>query len=264
VLVGIPLRLLPTGTRARLKSWLMPTVRLDYPRAVVRLHADSVIELRRAKACRKEPETVEWIEKNMRPGDVLYDVGANVGAYSLVAAMHCGKRADIYAFEPSFATYYQLCRNILLNQCEDVILPYMIALAEDSGVTAFNYQSLEAGSSLHSVGANRDYKGDTFSPCFRQRVIGFSVDHLIAAFGFAVPNHLKVDVDGTEMEVLRGASATLRNPAVRSLLVEVCDANGQADLVTAFLLERGFVLASRWNRGGGPFWNYIFERAAGA
>src|SRR5688572_14716010 len=60
--------------------------RLDYDRADIYLRVTSKVEGFRIHACAKEPFTIEWIHGQLRAGDVLYDIGANVGAYSLVAA----------------------------------------------------------------------------------------------------------------------------------------------------------------------------------
>ena len=84
------MRLLPKRTLVRLKANLSPIVQLDYRRHRILLHADSPLGLYRARACQKEPETVRWIEEFVRPGDVFYDIGANVGAYSLIASKYCG------------------------------------------------------------------------------------------------------------------------------------------------------------------------------
>src|SRR5262245_23889981 len=65
-------------------------VPLDYDAHSVRLLATSPMERKwRARSCKKEPWTVAWIEESMGSGGVLYDVGANVGTFSLVAAKVC-------------------------------------------------------------------------------------------------------------------------------------------------------------------------------
>ena len=83
----------------------------------------------RARSCKKEPWTVAWIEESMSGGGVLYDVGANVGTFSLVAAKVCARRGTVVAFEPGFASYAHLCGNIVLNRCEAIIIPVPLALA---------------------------------------------------------------------------------------------------------------------------------------
>lgn len=255
------LRCLPTRTLANLKHSLSPVTQLDYHRHKILMHADSEIGLYRARACWKEPETVCWIEEAVQPGEVFYDIGANMGAYSLVASKHCGGHLTVHAFEPSFSTYYQLCRNIILNNWEDSIIPYMIGLTKATGPVVFNYSSLEAGSALHSLVENADAP-ELFHSLYSQRILGFSLDYLVSHFDFPVPHHIKLDVDGPELDILHGATHILEQNVVKSILVEVGTENRQTDAVTEFLDSMNFQLLSRIDRGGGTTWNYIFKRRA--
>jgi len=196
----------------------------------------------RATACRKEPGTVEWIERNVRPGDVFYDVGANIGAYAMIATAQAPGKVVSHAFEPSFSTYSQLCRNVVLNGLQNQVFPHAIALAEKTGTTVFNYKSLAAGTSLHTAGDNVDYRGKSFEPIYSQRILVFSIDDLVADWDFDTPNHLKIDVDGIELKVLLGARKVLADRRLRSVLVEVCHDRGEGDTVRDLMVGNGFEL----------------------
>lgn len=255
-----PLKCLPVRTIAKLKSKLSKFVKLDSDRHAIYFNVDSELDIRRSKACSKEPETVKWIEYFIKQGDVFYDIGANVGAYSLLAYKQCKGEIIIHAFEPSFSTYNQLCRNILINHCQDKIFAHMIALSKESGISVFNYCSLEAGASLHALGANIDYKGDPFIPVYSSKVLSFSIDDLIDKYKFPLPNHIKLDVDGTEMDILYGAWKTLEDKNVKSVIVELCESKTEDKVVTDFLSEKGLKLFSKINHGDGKIFNLIFER----
>src|SRR5436190_1913687 len=86
--------------------------RLDYDRADILLRVTSKIEGFRIHACAKEPFTIDWIHAQVGTGDVLYDIGANVGAYSLVAAKQPGGGARVFAFEASYPNIASLYANI--------------------------------------------------------------------------------------------------------------------------------------------------------
>jgi FkbM family methyltransferase len=234
---------------------------MDYESKEVRMFLDSTMQLNRLRSCAKEPETVAWIEKYIEPGDVLYDIGANIGAYSLVAHQHCGGRISIQAFEPSFSNYYQLCRNVILNGCQETISPHMIALARESGVSVFNYQSVEAGTALHTLGASVDYRGEAFKPIYLQKVLSFSLDDLVFRYDFPVPNHIKLDVDGIELDILHGADKVLNDPRIKSIMVETCEQREPAKLFIDFLEQKGFRLESQSKRAGDVM-NSLFIRTS--
>lgn len=233
--------------------------KLDYPRSDIWISLNSSSELNRVHACRKEPETVQWIEQQFRAGDVLFDIGANIGAYSLIAAKFHNGAVKVHSFEPSFSTYPQLFRNVILNDCQGVIFPHMMPLSNRTSLSVFNYSSTEAGTALHSLGAPVDYKGDAFRPEYRQVVLGFCLDDLVFRYGFPPPNHVKLDVDGMELEILVGGSVLLGDPGVRSILVEVCHLRGNASTIMEFLQGKGFSQVACVDHGQGVS-NRLFVR----
>src|SRR5262245_25440744 len=92
---------LPAGAILTIRSRVILRCALDYPRSDIYLDVQSSDEYYlRLRSCYKEPETVEWIEKFVRENDVFYDIGANVGAYSLIASRFANGKATVYAFEP--------------------------------------------------------------------------------------------------------------------------------------------------------------------
>lgn len=254
------LAMMPTRSRVKLKSRLNILVRLDYPRRDIRLCAESEISLRRSLACLKEPETVVWLEKSIRKNDVLFDIGANVGAYSLIAAKQAADDVQVYSFEPSFSTYEQLCRNVILNNLQDKISPYLLAVMDKTGLVDFEYRSLVGGAAEHIVALN-DGNAPDFDPIYVQRLIGVSLDDLIGKFGLPIPTLIKLDVDGAEEAILAGAENLLKSSSLRSVLVEVRVSGGQAAHVQSVLEAAGFTLEEKYDRGNGEIWNYIFVRA---
>ena len=70
---------------------------------------------------------LDWLDKTLHDGDVFFDVGANVGIYSLYAALR-NPKTKVYAFEPEYSNLHQLKQNILLNSLAETIFPYSLAL----------------------------------------------------------------------------------------------------------------------------------------
>lgn len=272
-LVRLLNKLLPDRFLLLLKANLRLVKKMDYSRHDIYLNIDTEVENDvRLHSCAKEPETVEWIETFLKEGGVMYDIGANVGAYALVASKFTHGKAKIYAFEPSFSTFANLSRNVFLNGCSGSIIPLHLALSDKTGLDNLNYLDLVSGSSCHAFGANVMFTGETFEPVFKQPIIAYTIDDLIEAFGIEVPNLIKIDVDGIELAILKGAEKTLCQKEVRTVLVEVNEnLEETANAIVALLTGAGFKLRSkhRFEYGGpesdlDPFsrsYNYIFVRA---
>jgi FkbM family methyltransferase len=166
----------------------------------------------------KEPCTLEWIAA-FDAADVLVDVGANVGMYTIWAAATRGTR--VFAFEPESANYALLNRNIFINNLQDRVSAYCMGLSDAAGLTALHMGLVGVGQSCHSVGEALDYKHDPMAAAFRQGCIVSRLDDLVSTGAIPMPNHIKIDVDGFEPKVIAGARSTLKNAAVRSVLVEL-------------------------------------------
>jgi len=184
----------------------------------------------------KEPETIEWID-SFKTGETLWDVGANVGIYSIYAAL---KGIKVLAFEPHFANYFQLCTNIVLNKLQDYITPLCLAFTDKKAVSTINLASLDFGTSMSSFASDRDFRGNPFTPIFRQGMIGYDIDHFISDFQLSVPDYFKIDVDGIELDIVRGAKNTFKHPHVKSISIELIDTDKhQVSGVTDILSSSG-------------------------
>ncbi|HEX8447368.1 MAG TPA: FkbM family methyltransferase [Sphingomonas sp.] len=190
----------------------------------------------------KEPETIEWID-GFAPGETLWDIGANVGIYSIYAGM---KGIRTFAFEPHFANYHQLCVHVALNDLQDHVSPLCLALADRKAVGVINLASIEYGTSMSSFGESVDFRGVPYVPAFRQGMIGYDIDSFVRDFGMEVPNHLKIDVDGIELAIVAGAEKTLADPALRSVSIELIETDlGQVSAVTAIMARAGLELVHK-------------------
>jgi FkbM family methyltransferase len=220
-------------------------------------------ERERLKSCAKEPFTIDWIHRWVATDDVLYDIGANVGAYSLVAVKKPGGAARVFAFEPSYANVSALCANIVLNDAADYITPIPFALACSEGLTVLSLRALEPGSARHTLG---DGPSDEGPAVYRQPVVTFRLDDLVARLALPLPNHIKLDVDGGELSLLEGAAGVLASPTLQTVLVEVT--TSLSEPITSILAAHGLALNTRINiqnkAGEYRVWYGLFTRTAGA
>ena len=166
----------------------------------------------------KEPCTIERIE-SFEAGDILVDVGANVGMYSIWAASM--REARVFAFEPESQNYAILNRNIALNGLQNLIRAYCVGLLDKQGLTQLFMANLQAGGSCHSLGESLDYKHEPLKAVFVQGSVGFTLDGMVSSGALPIPNYIKIDVDGFEPKVISGSMQTLTNKTVRSLLIEI-------------------------------------------
>jgi FkbM family methyltransferase len=215
--------------------------RLDHPGREIWMSGRTKAERRRARACQKEPWTVDWIESAVKPGDVFYDVGANAGAYALISGQVCGSDGAVVALEPMPGTFALLVDNVRINHLEGVITPLPIAVSSGTGLIDLHYTSLDVGSAFHITGDRDPVYGREVIQT--ERVLSFRLDDLVTRLGLPAPNHIKIDVDGTEDEVLAGAADALRSPALRSVMIEIEDR--MEERVLGLTEEAGLRLVAR-------------------
>ncbi len=195
------------------------------------LRVRNVHEYNRAtNALHNEPGTLRWIAQHVRPGDVFYDVGANVGIFSMLAAHRTGMGGHVVAFEPHAATIATLLENVALNGLGERVEVLSCALHRTTGHQPFLYRSLVAGSGLSQVGATLDPFGHHAEPVAHELKAVASGDDLIEHGTIRPADVVKIDVDGNEADVLEGMRRMLTGPRrPRSVQVEV-NPDGRDDL----------------------------------
>ena len=191
----------------------------------------------------KEPGTLAWIDEFGGKG-AMFDIGANIGLYSLYHAKT--KPGNVYAFEPSPFSLQLLVKNINVNQLTSKIQIVPTPLSALCGIDNFLMSSIELGGAQSAFGV--DY-GEDGLPLLNKcmfKVLGLSLDMLIRSGLIGeIPSLIKLDVDGIEHLVLKGAEKTLQHPDCRTVLVEVSrSVHSQRSGVAEILSAAGFALQS--------------------
>ncbi len=193
-----------------------PTFTLEHLDRSITFATPSDLALIRARSVlTKEPGTIAWID-SFALGESMWDVGANVGPYSLYAAVF--REARVLAIEPAAHNYYLLNRNIALNHMDGRVKALCLALDRQDRFGDLNMQDQQFASALHAFGEAIDYKSEPFTPTFTQGSLGMSADSLLTLGAFR-PDHVKIDVDGLERAVVAGAVEVLSG--CRTALVEL-------------------------------------------
>ena len=226
--------------------------------------ANPLLRLRAETFLTKEPETLEWIDR-MNDDSVLWDIGANVGIYSIYAAV--SKRANVIAFEPSIFNLEFLARNINLNEVADRVSIVPLPLSNKTQLNEMRITSLDWGGALSTFGETYDGNGDAINQIFGYTTAGMTADSAKEFFSLPQPDFIKLDVDGIEALVLAGGEKVLSK--AWSVLVEVNDDfDSQAKTCEALLKKHGFMLKEkrqsdfeiRTNRSTHMTFNQIWDR----
>ena len=213
-------------------------VRLGYPGSTAKVIATPETRPTRRKGVLElDATTVAWLDQHVHPGDVMYDIGAGVGPYALVAALHRG--ALSVAFEPGFASFKRLCDNLLLNGCYRSVIPLPIALGDRAGLLELEYRG-EPGGHGHSL-RTREWRTrrDALEAQYTQPVCAERLDDVVERHRLPRPQAIRISLRRGTAAMLRGADGILRDPQLRSVLASA-KGDEESGEITGLLETYGF------------------------
>jgi FkbM family methyltransferase len=167
-----------------------------------------------------EPETTALVHSLLQPGDGFIDIGAHVGFFTILAAHFVGPAGRVYCFEPDRANYQHLLSHLALNGLENVF-PFPWAVGSQSKVVDFFFNADNDGGhalwnpGLHPFNEQSRQKQET------HRAFQFKLDDLFRAAAPGSIKLIKIDTEGNEPHVLRGAQGFLRSARVPAIIAEV-------------------------------------------
>ena len=166
----------------------------------------------------KEPETLSWIDAF--PANVVFwDVGANIGLYTIYAAKQRNSR--VWAFEPSVFNLELLARNINLNNLVSQVCIVPLALSNVVQSNKLRMTTTVWGGALSTFGEKFGWDGEAIRKVFEFQAMGLPMDAARDLLGIPQPDFIKMDVDGIEHLILSGGASVLA--AVKEVLIEVND-----------------------------------------
>ncbi|RII27771.1 MAG: hypothetical protein CXR31_05970 [Geobacter sp.] len=176
-----------------------------------------------------EPEQTAAIAARLKQGDVFFDIGANVGYYTLLASRQVGREGKVFAFEPVVRNLAYLYRHLLLNGANNVTV---IAAACSESLSLALFSSGENFATGHIDGSAVTQENTFLVPTL-------SVDAVVKKTGVS-PNAMKIDVEGAELSVLKGAKNTIAS-ARPEIFLSTHSASLRTDCL-AYLEEAGYTV----------------------
>lgn len=203
-----------------------------------------------------ETENLDFIDR-IEPNEVMYDLGACEGRFSLYAAL---KNVRVISFEPEAKNFLAFSQNIKLNKIDESRL-----LAINAGVGAINGKAIikigqpwEGGH--QKVVEHGEIRNDlNFNFIESQEINIISIDTFIEQGDYPAPNYLKIDIDGSELPFLMGASKTLQSENLKAIIFELNELDPNFERIITILNKNDFIEETRFNVPNEPsLYNIIF------
>jgi FkbM family methyltransferase len=180
----------------------------------------------------------QFMQRYLRPGMTVLDIGAHHGYYSLLAAAAVGSRGAVHSFEPSPREFAQLNRNVARNRCSNVSI-HNVALGPDEGRV-----TLYEASGCHD-GFNSLRRQESIKDVSPVEVSMVALDQFLKERAICSVDFIKMDVEGAELSIFEGASQLLVAESRPVVLAEVSDLRTKAwgyraKEILSHLLDRGY------------------------
>lgn len=200
----------------------------------------------------KQPDTIAWIDRFASDG-VFWDVGANVGVYSLYAARRGVAR--VVAIEPAAINYFLLAANCEANKVDDRVDCLLAGLGGGRAVAELQVSQFAPAHSFSFKAKEQKYAG-------RQTALVLSMDELVEEYGLPCPNYIKIDAPGMIEPILAGAARTLARPEVREVHVELREQSKSGRRVVQTLDQCGLTPRERSTHGGTTDVTFVRTRSS--
>jgi FkbM family methyltransferase len=240
-------RRLPLGARAKVQGGISRALigepfRIDTPRGPLSFAVLGETSALRAKGLlTKQQATIAWIDA-FRPHSVFWDIGANVGSYTLYAALR--RDISVVAFEPAAVNFFLLAANCELNAFGERVDCLQIGVGGGKSLERLEVSQFEPGASFSFRGKGKQPLSS------RQAALILSMDQLVEEYELPCPNYIKIDVPALTEAIIEGGIRTLKRSQVRELHIETSEHSKSGRTLVERLAEQGFGITGRHVRGG--------------
>lgn len=215
-LSGAPGRLRSAARRRRFVRERPARVELQVPGGPILAATSSPEEYARALTLQDDSPLLQALVRRVRPGDVVWDIGANLGLYSIALARAVGPEGQVVAFEPEPRAMARLRCNVALNRVAEV-RPIAAALGDRAGELPLLVAPTGVDGT-HTLIAAASSEAATRAQVLVSVARG---DDLVRTGELDPPHVVKLDVEGAEALAIDGLRETLASPGLRAILIEV-------------------------------------------
>lgn len=197
-------------------------------------------------------DTLLEFKKFLKPNQVVYDLGANEGYYSISASKIVGKFGKVFAFEPMPENLIHLNRHVNKNKIENITVINK-AVADKNGKVTFSMTDDRAGNTYISSSPKFDESKSNFL------VETVTVDHFCLVEHNLPPDLIKIDVEGAEYDVLKGAEEVIKTfrPVV-ILATHEYHVKGIKDLCLNYFENQGYQYYKLNNHNSNELADFVF------
>jgi len=189
----------------------------------------------------EEQMIIDWIN-SFEENDVFYDIGANVGIYSVYAAKL--RDLKVYSFEPEINNIQTLYANIYKNELFENCTIVPIAADNEIAIKPFHIREFTKGGALNTIGRDPFYESQN-ADYFKSDTFCATVDSLVEIFKLQKPTKIKIDVDTNELRVIEGMLNTLESKILEEIYIELDFNQEEHQKVIVILEKKGFEIIKK-------------------
>jgi len=168
-----------------------------------------------------EEAECRFVRQFLTPGMTFFDIGANLGQYTLLAAQQVGESGQVHSFEPSGRLFAELIHNVRLNGLENICSLNQLAVSDNDGIAFLSKYC--AGAEVY--GSLGKHKRSEASVVGEEKVHTTTIDRYVRAQGVKRIDLIKMDIEGAELPALQAATQTLVRADAPAIVFEMGDTN---------------------------------------